>query len=76
LAVPLALRLAQDGWGYSVCDDWQYADCFKLSDEERERLLDWMSNQRDYARLCDLGMDDWDAHWQAHSDRSQLRKAG
>src|SRR5579883_2920119 len=75
-ALPVAVRLARESWNYKVLDDFAHADCFNLSGEEREEFIDWMSNQRDFLRLSDSGMDEWDAHHQARADRSQLRKAG
>jgi hypothetical protein len=73
LGQPEEVRAAQDGWSYDITDDFAYASGRRLTVAEREDLLDWMANQRDYARLCDELGDDWLAHCQAQDNRQLLR---
>lgn len=72
-ALPQNVRDAQEQWFYDCQDDYAYAKCFATSAQEFEGLLDWISNQRDYERLCDELDDHFEASWQAQNDRKLLR---
>ena len=73
---PERVKHAQKSWDCDEChDDYAHAGRFNLTLIEQEDLLDWMSNQRDYARMVDSGIDDFEAHCQARDDRRLLRKS-
>lgn len=71
------VQRAEDTWlkeQDEILDDYAHAKNFNLTLIEQEDLLDWMANQRDYARLCnEVGLDDCEANRQARDDRRLLR---
>jgi hypothetical protein len=60
-------------WSDAGCpDDYAHAKDFGLTGVDSERFLDWCANQRHYFRLCESGVDGYDASCQAQNDRGLL----
>jgi hypothetical protein len=74
-AQPQRVQEAQTRWRYSCRNDFAYAERFGLTSEEKHDLLGWISNQRDYARLCKTLGDDMKAHYQARDNFALLKSS-
>jgi hypothetical protein len=69
------VREAQSSWRHSCQNDFLFVRCFGLTREERRELLDWISNQRDFARLSGEGLPDWEANHQAQDNWTLLKSS-
>jgi hypothetical protein len=75
LGQPQRVQEAQTKWRYSCRNDFAHADHFGLTYEEKQDLLGWISNQRDFGRLCDEGLEDWEANYQAQDNFALLKSS-